>query len=78
MAWLVAIVVGVVTIALAVTLPEEIRSTGEGGLFSLSPWLIAGLIAYEVAVLTALAGAVQYVVRLIRAGAASRPATPLP
>jgi len=75
-AWLVAIVVGVLTIALAVTLPEESRSTGEGGLLSLSPWLIAGLVSYETAVLATIAGGVQYVVRLIRAVAASRPVRP--
>lgn len=69
-AWAVAIGVGAGAILLAVALPQEARSTGEGGLFSLSPVLITALLAYELAVMATIAGAVLYVVRLIRAVAA--------
>ena len=48
-------VVGVGAIVLAVTLPEESRSTGEGGPLSLSPWLLVPIIVYEVAVLATFA-----------------------
>jgi hypothetical protein len=65
MSWIAAVVIGAVTIGVALLYPEDQRPAAEG-LLALPGVLIALVLVYEAAVLSTIGGGVLHVVRLVQ------------